>query len=196
MELVRQPRGARRVGAERMHGLGGLSGFFHQLAPAGLDGFFALVYQAGRQFPGEALQRRPVLPQDRIFSVRRASHNGELFWLPAGVIKLGRATGREFDLALDDLHPRRHLAGAPGFDLGPVAHPVSFQRNRGTGSGVISFPRKPLALSLSASSSAMCQEKITAQSGWSTNSLASSTTGICVPGIYLPIFSEPGISHT
>jgi hypothetical protein len=29
-----------------------------------------------------------------------------------------------------------------------------------------------------ASSSAMCQEKITAQSGWSANSRASSTTGI------------------
>src|SRR5947209_2572167 len=66
----------------------------------------------------------------------------------------------------------------------------------GTGSGVISCPLNPLALSLGASSSAMCQEKITAQSGWSANSRLSSTTGICVPGMHLPIFSDPAISQT
>jgi hypothetical protein len=67
---------------------------------------------------------------------------------------------------------------------------------RGMGSGVISLPRKPLALIFEGSSSAMCQEKIIAQSGWSEYSFVSSTTGISVPGIYLPIFSEPEISQT
>ena len=67
---------------------------------------------------------------------------------------------------------------------------------RGTGSGVISLPLKPLARSFGASSSAMCQEKMMAQSGWSSNMRLSSTTGISVPGMHLPIFSEPSISQT
>ena len=38
-------------------------------------------------------------------------------------------------------------------------------KKRGSGRGVISFPRYPLARSLGASSAAMCQEKMMAQSG-------------------------------
>src|SRR5579884_635390 len=76
------------------------------------------------------------------------------------------------------------------------AHRPITYNSRGAGSGAINWPRKPLALSLGTSSSAMCQENTMAQSGWSSNSLASSTTGICVPGMHLPILSEPGISQT
>src|SRR3569623_1361542 len=67
---------------------------------------------------------------------------------------------------------------------------------RGTGRGVISCPRKPLARSFGASSSAMCHEKISAASGWSSHSFASSTTGTPVPGMHLPIFRDPWISAT
>ena len=35
-----------------------------------------------------------------------------------------------------------------------------------------------------------------AHSGWSANMRLSSTTGISVPGMHLPIFSEPSISQT
>ena len=46
----------------------------------------------------------------------------------------------------------------------------------------------------------MCQEKIQekmmAHSGWSANMRLSSTAGIDVPGMHLPILSEPSISPT
>ena len=70
-----------------------------------------------------------------------------------------------------------------------------YHKNRGTGSGVISLP-EALGRSFGASSSAMCQEKMIAQSGWSANRRLSSTTGIAVPGMHLPILSEPAISQT
>jgi hypothetical protein len=41
------------------------------------------------------------------------------------VVKFGFGAGREFDFALDDLHPRRHVYGAPGCDLGPVGHDLA-----------------------------------------------------------------------
>ena len=71
-----------------MHGLGGIAGLLHQLAPAGVGGVLALVDHAGRQFPGEALQRRTVLPHDRNFSVRRQRDDGDVILLADRVIKL------------------------------------------------------------------------------------------------------------
>ncbi len=63
---------------------------------------------------------------------------------------------------------------------------------RGSGRGMMKLPRYPFRLTISTSSSAMCQEKRSAGSGCcSSNSFCSSTTGMRVPGMYLSSLCDP-----
>src|SRR5262245_5094184 len=106
MNSIREPRGAWRVAAERVHGACRISGFLEQLASAALGRRLTLVDRAGRKFPCEYFDRRPKLTDDRKPSVRGARDNRHIILLADRVIDLGGVPCAELDAAFDDLDPR------------------------------------------------------------------------------------------
>src|SRR5262245_1690076 len=106
MNSIREPRGAWRVAAERVHGACRISGFLEQLAVAAFGRRLSLVDRAGGKFPGECLDRRPELTDDRNPSIRGARDYRHIILLADRVIDLGGAARAELDAAFDDLDPR------------------------------------------------------------------------------------------
>ena len=69
-----------------MHGSGGKTGLLKELAPAAIRYGLARIDEPGRQFPSKLLERRPILPHDRNFSVRRTRDDGDVILLADRVI--------------------------------------------------------------------------------------------------------------
>ena len=66
----------------------GQPGFFKQLAATPVGRAFSRINQARWQFPGEGLERRPVLPHERNFFVRGESNDRDVIGLLDRVINL------------------------------------------------------------------------------------------------------------
>ena len=62
---------------------------------------------------------------------------------------------------------------------------------RGSGSGTMNLPRYPRSRIFGMIASPMCHESTSTCGGCRSYSVRSSTIGMCVPGVYWPIFSEP-----
>src|SRR5262245_56538549 len=112
MDAVVEAAGAGGILAQGMDGARGEAGLLQKLAPAALGGILAGIDQARRQLPGVSLERGAVLPHDRNFAGARERNDRDVIGLLHRVIDLRRRAAREFHLARDEAHPRRHRRGA------------------------------------------------------------------------------------
>ena len=107
VDVVAQPSTAGSRHTQRIDRVGGIAGFLAQFPPAAFGKILSRLGKAGRKLPGEALERGPVLVDDRKMSARCHRDDGEIILLLDRVIEL-RLARRELDLARDQL---KQLAG-------------------------------------------------------------------------------------
>ena len=88
MTAVVQASGARRVFPQEVNRTCGQPGFFKQLAATRVGRTFSRIDQARWQFPGEGLERGPVLPHERNFSALGESNDRDVIGLLDRVINL------------------------------------------------------------------------------------------------------------
>src|SRR5437763_1588666 len=104
MHMVRHPRRAGRIAPERMHDAGGKPGLLHELSAAARRRIFTRVEEPSRQFPGKALQRRTVLPDDGKAAIRQRPDNGDVILLADRMVEFNLGLWRELNLTFDDRH--------------------------------------------------------------------------------------------
>ena len=103
-----------------MHGTGGKASLLHELSAAARGRILVRIDEPGRKFPGKALQRWAVLPDDGNALIRQLCDDCDVILLADRVVDFTLCAWSEFDLALDDRHPRRYALDVTGFDLWPT----------------------------------------------------------------------------